>query len=89
MTMAYSVRPDVLSRELDGELVLLDTRSATYFSLNRTGTRAWQLLNAHTTVGDICETLAREYTIAQPQLMADLTPFIDDLLETGLIQREP
>jgi len=40
---------DVLMRELDGEAVILDLKSETYFGLDDVGTRIWtHLTNAPT-----------------------------------------
>ena len=45
--------PDILSRILDGEAVLLDLASGTYFGLNPVGSRVWELISASKTVGEI------------------------------------
>ena len=73
----YTVAKDVLFRELEGEMVLLDTRSATYFSLNETGSEVWQRL---------CQEMAKTYNLPQDKLMADLTRLLEDLLNACLIQ---
>ena len=41
--------PDILSRILDGEAVLLDLASGTYFGLNPVGSRVWELISASKT----------------------------------------
>lgn len=87
-TATYTVATDVLFRELEGELVLLDTRSANYYSLNQTGTRVWHLLSSRTTIGDICEGLSSAYQLAEEELMADLIPFLQELQDVGLIHRQ-
>jgi hypothetical protein len=81
----YMIRPGVLYRELGGEMILLDSGSGQYFSLNQTGTRVWELLRTGTTVEGICAALARLYNMPEKQAMSDLVPFLEDLAGTGLI----
>jgi hypothetical protein len=81
----YAVPDDVLSRELEGEMVLLHTRSSTYFSLNRTGTRVWRLLAGSASLGEVGQSLAPELGVSPERLAADLEPFVRELVEAGLI----
>lgn len=83
---SYIPSGEILCRELAGEMVLLDVPSASYFSLNHTGTRVWRLLESRATVDQVCETLAKEDEILPEQMMRELIPFVEQLLETGLIQ---
>jgi len=82
----YQVGTDVLCRELEGEMVLLDPRSAEYFSLNQTGSRAWELLQGGKTVGDTCAALAEQFGVPPERVMDDLVPFLEDLLAAGLVR---
>ena len=75
-----------MSRELEGEMILLDVPSATYFSLNETGTQVWSLLQAHATVEKVCDEVARKHSLPAEQMMSDLIPFLEQLLDAGLIQ---
>jgi hypothetical protein len=86
LTSKYTVTKDVLFRELEGEMVLLDKRSATYFSLNETGADMWRRLSGHATVEEVCQEMAKIYQVPQEKLMADLTRLLEELLKAGLIQ---
>ena len=39
-----AISEDVVSRDLEGEAVILNLDSGTYFGLDRVGTRIWSLL---------------------------------------------
>ena len=41
----WKLSPDVVFRDLDGEAVILDLVSGTYFGLNEVGTRVWRLVD--------------------------------------------
>jgi len=85
-TATYQVGPDVLYRGLEREMVLLDPGSAEYFSLNQTGTRAWELLQTGMSVGDVCGVLAEHFDVTPERVMEDLVPFLEELVASGLVR---
>jgi hypothetical protein len=82
----YSVSDDVLSRELEGEIVLLHAASGTYFSLNATGTIAWRLLRSGATVDETRDALARQLDVPSETAARDLGALVARLLEADLIR---
>ena len=78
---------DVLMRALEGEAVLLDLASGTYFGLNDVGVRVWELVEAGTTVGALRRTLLEEFEVDEATLTADLTSLLADLEMRGLVRR--
>jgi hypothetical protein len=78
---------DVLSRDLDGEAVLLDLRSGRYFGLNGTGARVWALLKDGLERVDIAEQLVEEFDVDVDTARADVDAFVDTLIERALIRR--
>ena len=51
LTMRAVVPAHVLIRRLDGESVLLNLDSERYFGLDATGTRMWELVTSHPSIG--------------------------------------
>ena len=88
ITSTYTLVRDVLFQELEGEMVLLASSSALYFSLNRTGTDVLRLLNNHMTVEEVCKRLAKEYDVSQEKLVTDTIEFLKDLIEAGLVKAD-
>ena len=78
-------RQDVLSRVLDGEAVLLDLESGTYFGLNDVGTRVWQLIVAGSSVGEIKSALIDEFDVSADRLSRDLDELLLGLEKRGLV----
>ncbi len=76
---------EVLSQEVDGETVLLDLKSESYFGLDEVGTRIWQLLNDGSDLRSIFDTLHDEYDVGEKQLKKDLQDHLTQLVEAGLI----
>lgn len=78
---------DVAARALDGEAVLLDLASGTYFGLNEVGARIWELLEGEITVGALRRTLLDEFEVEERDLDADLAHMLADLEARGLVRR--
>src|SRR6266496_3642495 len=83
---ARVTQPDeVLVRELDGESVLLNLATESYFGLDPVGTRMWFALTTSPSIEAAYVALAAEYEIEPEQLRADLAHFISSLAQAGLI----
>lgn len=74
-----------LSRVLDGETIILDLDSGTYFGLNVVGTRIWELIGSGEPLGGIRDRLLAEFDISKEVAQRDLDDLIDKLLARGLI----
>lgn len=77
----------VLVRELQGESVLLNLDSETYFGLDEVGTRMWEVLTTAPSIETAFETLRVEYDVAPEKLRADLEALVGQLLEKGLLEQ--
>ena len=80
--------PDVLSRVLDGEAVLLDLGSGAYFGLNEVGTRAWELIGDGRTKRELRDALLQEFEVAPEKLDQDLDELLASLEKRGLVRLE-
>lgn len=80
--------PDVVSRDVDGELVLLDLESATYFGLNEVGSRMWTLLSEVDSLRGVCDALEQEYAAPRARLEHDLLELVATLRQKGLVDVE-
>jgi hypothetical protein len=76
---------DVVFRELQGEAVILNLASSTYFGLDEVGTRIWQLCEAHRSLRAVWEAMQQEFDAPGDALQSDLLAFIDDLSSKGLV----
>lgn len=76
----------VLFQELAGEMVLLDLEGGTYFGLDETGTRIWQLLAERRPLRAIHTALVDEYDVDAHQLEADLLRLVREFTRHGLVE---
>lgn len=81
------IRPaaDVLVSDLDGESVLLNLRTESYYGLDAVGARMWHAVTAADSVGQAFVTLAEEFDVNEQQLHRDLIDLLATLEAHGLI----
>ena len=87
MSMDARVAPaaDVISAEVDGELVLLNTTSGEYFGLNRVATHIWQAMSHASTIGQLGAGLQATFDVDSVTALRDVAQLLDHLAESGLV----
>jgi hypothetical protein len=87
-TQQITISEQALSQEVNGETVILDLKSESYFGLDEVGTRIWQLLQEHGDVKKTFDTMLEEFDVDADTLASDMKNLIDDLTEKGLISSD-
>jgi hypothetical protein len=81
-------RPDperVAAQVIDGEAVIIDLISGTYFSLADSGGRVWELVEGGCSIDEIATALAHEYDVELERTRADVGALFGQLVEEGLV----
>ena len=81
-----AIPAEVLVRQLGDETVILDLASGTYFGLDETGTRVWQLLERGGTLREVCEAMLGEFDVAPQDIERDVLDLARELGDRGLIR---
>lgn len=81
----FDISSEVLAQEIDGETVLLDLGSESYFGLNEMGTLIWRLLLKGETTESIAERIVNEFEVTEEQVFMDMEILLGQLSEAGLI----
>lgn len=87
--MRVATPHEVVTRPLDGELVLLNLDTETYFGLDEVGTRMWEVLSSAATVEAAFQQLSAEFDVDPATLRKDLEALLTELVEGGLVELEP
>lgn len=89
-SFANRLRPaeHVLIRALEGESVLLNLNTESYYGLDDVATRMWSVLTASRCIQDSFELLASEFDVPEEQLRIDIGDLIVDLIAYGLVEIE-
>ena len=84
-TQKVTISEEALSQEVNGETVILDLKSESYFGLDEVGTRIWQLLQEHGDIQKSFDIMLEEYDVEEEQLENDMTELVEKLEEAGLV----
>lgn len=87
LTDSLTVSKDVVFREIDGEVVLLNLGTGIYFGLNETGARVWNLIGEHRSLRRVLESMALDYDVPSASLEKDILQLVDQLCENKLLCR--
>jgi hypothetical protein len=85
---AFRIPEDVVFRDLDGEGVVLNLATGTYFGLNPTGTRVWHLIQDGKATDDIVHAIVAEFDVSPETAATDVAALLVDLEAKGLVSRE-
>jgi hypothetical protein len=78
---------DVVSREVAGEMVLLDLASGQYFGLSGVGGRVWaRLTESACSIRDLSQLIEAEFDAPYERIEQDVLALARDLAERNLIR---
>jgi hypothetical protein len=78
-------QPFVVSELIDGEAVIMNLKSGNYYSARHTGALVWAWLEQGLTLGGMATALTGIYGGEEAAYSPDVTTFINNLIEQGLI----
>jgi coenzyme PQQ synthesis protein D (PqqD) len=87
LTDRATVPDGVVSRELDGETVLLNLETGMYFGLDAVGTDMWRAIREAATLGEALTAVRGQYDVDETTIRTDFLQLADELLAKGLLQR--
>jgi len=79
-------KEDLLSSELDGDTVLMSVTQASYYGLDSTGQRIWNMIAQPHRVADLCEQLIADYDVDRSTCEEHVCTFLTGLNKEGLIR---
>jgi hypothetical protein len=83
---SYCRNADLLSVEMDGDLVMMSIESGNYFGVSGIGPRVWDLLESPRRFGDLVSSVVDEYEVDAETAASDLSTFLGKLEENGMIE---
>ena len=88
---AYFIRnQEVVSRRIDGELIIVPIRSGigdlnSLYTLNPVGSVLWEFMTERHTVGEMVQRVREEFEVTTTQAQQDIESFLGSLLEEKLV----
>ena len=80
-----SRREGLMTADMNGSAVMMDIMTGKYYNLGEVGGRIWELLEEPATLSELIGKLTAEYDVSAEQCRTDILPFLDTLLERGLL----
>jgi hypothetical protein len=82
---SYTPDPDVVSRRLADEVVLVHLRTNRIFALNRSAARFWELFDAGRPRTEIAEALVSEFELERDHVDREIDGLLLSLSAEGLV----
>ncbi|MFO1520299.1 MAG: PqqD family protein [bacterium] len=83
---AYRVTtPKIISETIDGEAIIINLDTGDYFSLNPSGSLAWELLTSGWPLETVSEAMAQKTGQAVAEVTSRMGAFVSGLEREGLI----
>lgn len=86
---SVAIPEDVIFRELDGEAIILNLATGTYFGLDEVGTRVWMLLTESSNIRRVIDVMTGEYDVKSVELERDVLELVSQLSDKGLVKLQP
>ncbi|MCH8073800.1 MAG: PqqD family protein [Proteobacteria bacterium] len=81
-----SIPPQVMSRLVGNETVLLDLSSGVYFGLDGVGKRIWETVAEGLSLEETASVITSEFDVEETRAQADVIEFVSNLVERGLLE---
>jgi coenzyme PQQ synthesis protein D (PqqD) len=79
------LRDDVMWREVDGEIVVLDKRTWQYIGINQTGATLWTTVVGGASRDQLVDRLLDEFEVDRETAEQDVASFLETLRELQLL----
>jgi hypothetical protein len=77
--------PNVVHETIDGEVVVVNLDTGSYYSLEGVGAEVWALIETCAATDEIVRDVGRRYESDRPEVERVVVGLIDELLQEGLI----
>ena len=80
-----SIPPQVMSRLVEDETVILDLASGTYFGVDGVAKRIWESIAAGKSLGETASIIAAEFDVSETTARTDVLSFAKELVDRQLL----
>jgi len=79
---------DLLTTEVDGELIAMSIENGACYGLNAVGTRIWALIDQPRSIDSLCDSLIEEFDVAPQTCREQVTDLLTSLQAEGMVAIE-
>jgi hypothetical protein len=81
----FACTPDVVWKDVGGEIVLIHLETNEIYELSRTGARLWALLEEGKSLGEAEAILLEEFAVDEETVRVEADALVDELLRRQLV----
>jgi hypothetical protein len=76
---------EIVTADMDGETVMMSIEMGKYYSLGKTGSVIWSMIDTPLSIEELIEKLMGKYNAGREQCEKDVLSFLGEMLEEGII----
>jgi hypothetical protein len=80
--------PEIIAKNVKGEMVLLNPLTGKYYGLNKVGCAFWEKVDGKRNLSEIVSLLLKEFNVEEERLVRDIEDLMKTLSENKLITFE-
>lgn len=77
--------PDIASRTIDGQEVVVVPETRKLQILNEVATRVWSLCDGRT-IDDMADAIVEEFEVEREEALSDILELVSDMRERGMVE---
>ena len=85
LSSVVAASSDLISSDLDGEIVMMSVDKGEYYGLDAIGSRIWALLKEPRKVSELCAILTEEFDVEREQCERDVLTFLNEMATDSLV----
>ena len=78
-------RADLISADMDGDVVMLDVEKGKYFGLNAVGAHIWEAIETPQNVSDLCTQVETAFEVSRDVCETDTLAILKDMHGRGML----
>ena len=75
-----SRNPDIVTNEIDGDMVMMSITEGSFFGLNAVGSAIWHLLETPASIETIIAHVLEKFEVSEEQCQTDILNFIENMI---------
>jgi len=84
--MRFARNPDLISADMDGDLVMMSVEQGTYYGLTGIAPQIWIALEEPKTANELFDALFPQYDVKSETLRRDIDSFLEEMLKNKLLR---
>ncbi|WP_214825838.1 lasso peptide biosynthesis PqqD family chaperone [Exiguobacterium algae] len=77
--------PNMLTTEMDGEIVMMSITHGKYFSIGKTGVAIWEQMATERTIGEVVDQLCERYEVERGTCAQDVIRFVEKMASNEIV----